>query len=103
MGEIPPQPTGHEPLVRRWNAAKGYAEWVEVQPTHCAEGHPYLIGRPDAQVSISWVGCGCDNARGGGHSLYICYQRVNGADCRDVRWLPECVNPERQASGHYQG
>lgn len=99
---MPQQPDGTEPLVRRWNAAKGYHEWVEVQPTHCHREHPYRIGRPDAQVTISWAGCGCPGARGGGHRIYVCDQKVNGGECRDERWLPECTDPSRRARGHWQ-
>lgn len=32
------------PLVERWNAAKGYPEWVETEPGACPNGHPW--GRP---------------------------------------------------------
>lgn len=96
MEDVPPQPTGHEPLVQRWNKVKGYAEWVEVQPAQCHRGHPYGIGTPAAQVSISWVGCRCDGARNGGHSIYNCRTKTDGQECRDRLWIPECSDPSRQ-------
>jgi hypothetical protein len=102
MGKTPPQPTGKEPTFRRWNAAKGAHEQVEVQPTHCHKGHRYVVGR-DSYVSISWVGCGCSDARNGGHNIYFCWTVVDGRVCRDERWQPACTDPDRRARGHYQG
>jgi hypothetical protein len=99
MEGIPPQPTGLEPTVQRWNKAKGFADWAEQQPTHCQEGHPYEIGTPAAKVTISWVGCRCENAkRGGGHFVYYC-----AAGCRDKRWMPECLDPSRQNETNRRG
>jgi hypothetical protein len=101
MEEIPPQPTGHEPLVEVFDPRVGYTVWREAQPTHCHRRHPYRIGTASAQVAISWVGCGCDNAsRGGGHEIYRCWADVEGQPCRDERWLPECVDPSRQAESN---
>jgi hypothetical protein len=97
MAEIPPQPTGHEPTRPRYNRRLGYVEQVEVQPTHCHRAHPYRIGTQQARVSISWVGCSCADARSGGHNLYFCRTIVDGQECGDVRWQPECEDPSQRA------
>jgi hypothetical protein len=101
MGEIPPQPTGLEPLVEVFDKKLGYRVWKRPQPTHCHQGHPYAGGR----VSISWVGCHCENAQqsSNGHSVYYCANRVGDEYCRDQRWQPACLDPSRQNETHRQG
>lgn len=100
MEEIPPQPTGQEPPVAVFDARCGHPVWQEVQPTHCHRAHPYRIGTPAAQVTISWVGCGCKKARSGGHNIYRCTAPVEGGPCGDERWQPECVDPSRQTEAN---
>lgn len=105
MEDVPPQPTGLEPLEKVWDPKLGDYAWRQAQPTHCQRDHPYVVGR-ESRVSISWVGCGCRNAvkaGGGGHDVYWCWTRVDGEECRDQRWQPECLDPNRRASGHWQG
>lgn len=29
------------PVVRRWNAKRGWYEWVETEPDACPNGHPW--------------------------------------------------------------
>jgi len=101
MEGVPPQPTGLEPLVEVYDRRLGYKVWKQIQPTHCQLDHPYAGGR----VSISWVGCHCENAKRAnhGHSVYYCANRVDGEDCRDARWQPACLDPSRQNETHRQG
>jgi len=99
MGEVPPQPTGDEPLVEVPDSKLGRA-FKPVEPTHCELGHPYRRG-----VSTShWFGCRCKKAtRGGGHWRIYCDVPTADGPCPNRRIWPECLDPSRQGEANRRG
>lgn len=86
-----PQPTGKEPLTPVVGR-DGVTRWGRPRPTECAAGHPLVPGT----LSISWVGCQCPDAMSGGHELWFCHTVVEGRECNQPRWQPQCQDPSRR-------
>lgn len=53
-------------LVKRWNAQRGYYEWVETHPLACPNGHPW--GKPHT-MQPGWATC---SEHGHGHRIWTC-------------------------------